>query len=259
MKRFLGLLKKEWKVQYKWFISTFVLSLFITLGIPYFVNRYMNFSLDIRHLIFVTAFSVSIFTFLIACIQLIRNLNQELKHPDIWLHSTASFVQLMGAKIVFNVISNLIFVLLMTFVMIVVAANKEELTIIQDMKFIIAVIYLSSLVLEFLVPQVLLLYTCYLQLKKWVGKFAIFMVFTVFFIFSKVMINLSASTFYENFFSKGIKTSDWIIHFVLPISKIFSFNFTLDDIYLSEDLFSCLMTIVLIIFSTKWCEKVVKQ
>lgn len=259
MKRFLGLLKKEWQIQYKWLITTCILSIVLTVFIPYLIYKFVDSTFNQGNVIFVMASILTFFSFLFVCIQFIKNLNQELRHVDVWLYSSAPFYQLIGAKFLFSLFSNLVLVLLMTLVMVITVSSKSELTLLQDIKFMNAVIYLSFVFLVGALPLTLLLYTCFIKLKRWLGKFAIIVVFILLTIISYGFVKLSSSTMYEKLFLQGPKTSEWINHSIQPIAEIFNTVFVMDDFYLREDIVSWLFTLIIIIFGIKWCEKVVKQ
>ncbi|HWI49265.1 MAG TPA: hypothetical protein VNU45_13685, partial [Rummeliibacillus sp.] len=182
MKRFLGLLKREWQLQYKWILTTCILGIVVTVGIPYLVNKYIDASINQNNVIFIMASILSIFTFLIVSIQFVKNLNRELRHADIWLHSTGPFYELIGVKLIFSLFSNLILVLLTTVVMVVVVSIENKLTFEQDIKFMFVVNYLSTSMLVSTLSLALLLNTCYLYLKKWLGRFAMIVVLLLLFL-----------------------------------------------------------------------------
>jgi len=259
MKRFLGLLKKEWQIQYKWLFTTCILSIAFTVFIPYLIYKYLDSTMNPGNVIFVMASIVSFFSFLIVCIQFVKSLNHELRHTDIWLHSAAPFYQLIGAKLVFSIISNLVLVFLMTLVMVITVASKSKLTLLQDFKFMNPIIYLSFVFLVCTLPLTLVLYTCFIKLKRRLGKLAIIVVFILLTLILDVFIKISSSNLYDKFFLQGPKSNEWINNSIQPISKIFNSNFVMDDIYLREDIFSWLIALFIMIFGIKWCEKVVKQ
>ncbi|MGG0655632.1 hypothetical protein [Rummeliibacillus pycnus] len=259
MKRLLGLLKKEWQVQYKWLFTTGILSILLTVVIPFLIDKYVDSTINQANAIFAIASILSFLTFLIVCIQFVKNLNQELRHTDIWLHSTAPFYQLIGAKLLFSIFSNLILVFVMTIVMVITVMSKSQLTFLQDIKFMVAINYIAFISIIFVLPLALVLYTCFLKLKKRLGKFAIILVFILLTFISYLFVKISTSDLYDKFFLQGPTTSEWIVNSIQPISKIFDTVFIMDDIYLREDILSLLVTLFIIIFGIKWYEKVVKE
>ncbi|WP_397537726.1 hypothetical protein [Rummeliibacillus pycnus] len=259
MKRFLGLLKREWQLQYKWIFVACVFSIIVTVGIPYLVNKYIDASIDQNNVTFIMATILSIFTFLIVSVQFVKNLNRELRHADIWLHSTAPFYELIGAKLIFSLFSNLILVLLTTVVMVVAVSIEGKMTIVQDIKFMFVVNYLSTSMLVSALSLTLLLNTCYLYLKKWLGRFAMIVVMLLLFLISYGTHKITNYGLYSDFFLNGPKTNGWINRFMDPIIQVFHSDFFIEDLYLREDILSWLVTLIIMIFSIKWCEKVVKE
>lgn len=101
MKRWNGLLKKEWLLMRSWLRGTVILSVILiglsAFGLSVFVEKGFNF---IPIFGFSMLFFVLISLFLPVSI-LLNSLWKEWKQSDVWLHSTSSAFQLFGAKVVF--------------------------------------------------------------------------------------------------------------------------------------------------------------
>lgn len=259
MKRVLGLFKRELQLHYRWLLALSALTIGVTIGIPFLVKRYIDSTIHVSNVVFIMAAIVSILSFMIVCLQFFTNLRSELNRVDIWLHTQAPFYELILAKVFFSVITSIILTFLMSVEMLVAASTEVSITFFQQIKFLLVMIFLSiSLIFSFL-PITLLLFTCYVKLKKWIGRFSymaiVILFFGIIFLFDKII----SSSLYRDFFLDGIKTNKWIDTAIEPIGKVFDVSFLSGDYYLREDLLSIVLTVILIIFGVKWCEKVVKE
>ncbi|HWI50422.1 MAG TPA: hypothetical protein VNU45_19600, partial [Rummeliibacillus sp.] len=152
-----------------------------------------------------------------------------------------------------------ILVLLTTVVMVVVVSIENKLTFVQDIKFMFVVNYLSISMLVSSLSLTLLLNTCYLYLKKWLGRFAMIVVLLLLFLITYGFNKITNYGLYSDFFLNGPKTNGWINSFIDPIIQVFQTDFFIEDLYLREDILSWFVTLIIMIFSIKWCEKVVKE
>lgn len=259
MKRFLGLFKKEWQIHYKWLIATCIVCIGTTVGIPFLIKKYLNSPIQQGSVTFIMAILVSFFTFLIVCIHFFTNLKRELQHADIWLHTTTPFYQLIGAKGFFSLLTGIILTLLMSIEAIIVVSTESDFSLVQQIKFVFGMIFLSMNTTFCLLPITLVMFACYVKLKKWLGKFSLITVIILFFgilyVFNKIM----NSTLYSELFLSGMKSSGWIDSSIEPIAQIYDTTFIMDDIYLREDLLSIFINVLIIIVGIKWCKKVVKE
>ncbi len=92
-------MRKEWALM-KWTIVSYVLafSAFVFLAcLHYFPEVLETIVVDIQS----TMVFIFLLHFLAAVSWFLDSLNKEMKRPDVWLHSTASMWQLVGAKVLF--------------------------------------------------------------------------------------------------------------------------------------------------------------
>lgn len=259
MKRVLGLFKRELRLHYRWLLALNVLTIGVTIGIPFLVKRYIDSTIHVSNVVFIMAAIVSILSFMIVCLQFFTNLRSELNRVDIWLHTQAPFYELILAKVLFSVLTSIILTFLMSVEMLVAASTEVSITFFQQVKFLLVMLFLSiSMIFSFL-PITLLLFTCYVKLKKWIGRFSYVAIVILFLGFSFLFDKMISSSLYKEFFLDGIKINQWINTTVEPIGKVFDVSFISGEFYLREDLLSIALTVILIIFSINWCERVVKE
>lgn len=100
-KRWKGLFRKEW-ILMRWGILTYVLlTAFIVFGGPILISRLFEMPYDFFDHTLTLVGAWLVFGTAIGYGMLIPSLGKEMKQPEVWLHSPASMLQLVGAKAVF--------------------------------------------------------------------------------------------------------------------------------------------------------------
>lgn len=259
MRRFRGLVLREWQLHYKWLLTTCIICIGGTVGIPILIKNYIDSSIHQETTIFIMALMVCIFSFIIVCVQFFTNLKRELQHVDIWLHNPSPFYELLGAKGLFSLLTSIILNLIMSFEAVVIASTASDISLLAELKFIVGMIFLSACFLFCLLPLTLLMFSCYVKLKKWIGKFSIIIVLIIFFGIIYGMSEITSSSIYKELFLTGKKSSEWIGNSIEPITQIFGTTVLGDAIYVREDLLSFIVSVLMIIVSVKWCKKVVTE
>jgi hypothetical protein len=259
MRRFLGLFVREWQIHYKWLLTTCIICIGVTVGIPLLIKNYIDSSIHQETTIFMMALIVCFFSFIIVCIQFFTNLKRELQHVDIWLHNPAPFYELLGAKGLFSLLTSLILNLIMSFEAVIAASIVSHFSLLTDLKFIVGMTFLSVCVLFCILPFTLLMFSCYVKLKKWIGKFSVITVLIVLFGIIYGISEITSTSIYNELFLTGMKSSGWIDNSIEPITQIFGTRILGDDVYLREDLLSLIISVLMIIVGIKWCKKVVTE
>ena len=98
MKRWNGLLKKEW-VTIKWpLLASSLLGIIVMSFFPLLISRFFGFEVHVFEIALVICFIWAGASVLAPVIALFTMLEREMKRPDVWLHSTASIFELIGSK-----------------------------------------------------------------------------------------------------------------------------------------------------------------
>lgn len=101
MKKWKGLLKKEWAIS-KWgIISLVFLNVFVVLLGPTIISQVFGIPQEFFTNTLVLVGAWLIFNIFVGVGVLLTSLGHEMKQPDIWLHSPISMLQLVGAKALF--------------------------------------------------------------------------------------------------------------------------------------------------------------
>lgn len=112
MNKLKGLLRKEW-VLLRWGIFLLILTyIIVLLAAPTIIHIVFGVPLDLfqnRLGLFGLLF---VFTMLVSLGMLFTSLRHEMRRPDVWLHSPASMLQLVGAKAIIAVLTTAFLLLL---------------------------------------------------------------------------------------------------------------------------------------------------
>ena len=259
MRRFWGLFIREWQPYYKWLLSTCIICIGVTVGIPVLIKKYIDASINQDSTIFIMAIIVCILSFLIVCFQFFTNLKHELQRVDIWLHTPAPFYELIGAKGFFSLLTSIILTLIMSIEAVIVASTESDFSLLAQLEFIIGMIFFSISFLFSLLPLTLLMFSCYVKMKKWIGKLSIFTVLIILFGIVYGLVKITSSALYSKLFLTGKKSGGYIDNFIDPIVQVYDATLLVDDLYWREDLLNIFISVLMIIVSVKWCKKVVTE
>lgn len=172
MKKFNGLLKKEWVLYRLWIFAAFMMGLAILYLLPFALSK-GNLELITDELHFGLMMATLVMGSLFILIQFLSSIRSDVHKKDIWLHSTSSIVQLLGVKMLFTGVSYLVYMVLFTSLGMYTVNDLYEGSFPQILflQSIIVGVALSAEVVFFV--TIIVFYALYLTLKRYIGRFAI--------------------------------------------------------------------------------------
>ena len=256
LKSFVGQFKKEWVLFQAWLYVGVFLGILISIVAPYLIERYGDGFTEENQLPFAFTFLVLALGGFYSILQFLASLRLDLRSKEIWLHSTSSIRQLIGVKIVFSLTGYTIFNILFTGIAIYtlraayIASLGQVLLLLVIVVAIIAVFQLTLFVI------LLLFLAFYLQMKYFIGRFAIVLLMGAFFASIYLWFRFTESLIYVKILQHiGISLS-WLERY-LPKFIVPSMDIKLGTLYVVEELALSIFLILLFIIATKWLEKVV--
>ncbi|MFJ7935327.1 hypothetical protein [Sporosarcina sp. NPDC096371] len=132
MQQWNGLLRKEW-VTMKWtLISSAIFGVIIMSFLPLLISNFFGLEIHVFEVALVICFIWAGAGVLTPVVTLLVMLEREMKHPDVWLHSTASIFKLVGAKTFFATLIGVVGLLIPTTVLAVQYALFSSKTFLFD-------------------------------------------------------------------------------------------------------------------------------
>lgn len=117
MQQWNGLLRKEW-VALKWPLLTSALFAVATMSlIPMIITRFWGSGVQVFEVALVICFLWAITSVASPVVSFFFMLERDMKRPDVWLHSNASIVKLIGSKVVFALLIGVSGLLIATIVL----------------------------------------------------------------------------------------------------------------------------------------------
>jgi len=254
LKKFAGLLKKEWVLYRTWLFAGVFIGLMLSMVVPYLIRRFsVEFTME-NQLSFAFSILVLVLGGFYSVLQFLASMRHDLKTKEIWLHSTSSITQLVGVKIAFSLIGYAIFNLI--FMSIAIYKVKEEFIGNFAQMFLLLLFFVAVIVMfQLMMFVIMLLFLAMnLQMKHFIGGFSIVITMFTFFISMNLWFKFTESDFYDNIFHHiGIRLT--ILEQIFPQSP--SFQFGLGTMYVVEEVATIIFVAILFIIATKWLEKVV--
>lgn len=254
LKKFAGLLKKEWVLYRAWVFVGIFIGITLSMIVPYLIRRLSDgFTME-NQLSFAFSILVLVLGGFYSILQFLASIRHDLKSKEIWLHSTSSIAQLVGVKIVFSLIGYAIFNLI--FVSIAIYKVKDEIVgnfaqVLLFLLFIVAIIVILQLVM-FVIMVLFLAFN--LQMAHLIGRFSIVITMVTFFFSMDLWFKFTESELYDGVFHHIEIPLTWLDQYLpkLPTMELF-----LGSIYVVEEVASIILVAILFIIATKWLEKVV--
>ena len=198
MKQWNGLLRKEW-VQWRW--PVLVLAILMVFGLfilPSFAVFVVNLT-SVFEATMVVCFIAAAFGSMVPVITFAIMFNRDMKQPDLWLHSPASTMTLVGAKMTLATLFGAISLLIPTAVLAIRFAMSEvSVTTFEELLFFgslfISLIFVGSLM--YMVVGFFFL-VLNLLLKQFVKGFSFVITLILFILSVRVYGEVISSTFYE--------------------------------------------------------------
>lgn len=254
LKKFAGLLKKEWVLYRTWlFIGVFI-GIMLSIVVPYLIRRLSDgFTME-NQLSFAFSILVLILGGFFSILQFLASMRHDLKSKEIWLHSTSSIAQLVGVKIVFSLIGYAIFNLI--FMSIAIYKIRDEIVgtfaqVLLLLLFIVAIIVILQLMM-FVIMVLFLAFN--LQMKHLIGRFSIVITMVTFFFSMDLWFKFTDSVLYDNIFRHIEIPLTWLDQY---FPKLQATELLLGSFYVVEEVASIIWLAILFIIATKWLEKVV--
>ncbi|MFC9542392.1 hypothetical protein ACFTQ7_21325 [Lysinibacillus sp. NPDC056959] len=254
LKKFAGLLKKEWVLYRTWLFVGVFIGIMLSMVVPYLIRRLSDgFTME-NQLSFAFSILVLILGGFFSILQFLASMRHDLKSKEIWLHSTSSIAQLVGVKIVFSLIGYAIF----NFIFVSLAIYKigDEIVgnfaqVLLLLLFIVAIIVILQLMM-FVIMVLFLAFN--LQMKHLVGRFSIVITMVTFFFSMDLWFKFTESKLYDNIFHHVEIPLTWLDQY---FPKIHTTELLLGSFYVVEEVASIIWLAILFIIATKWLEKVV--
>lgn len=195
MKDWKGLFRREW-IHLKWFLLLLALVhvLIVLLG-PILISKGLGIPQDFFTISLILSGSWLVFNMFIALFMLLQSLGYELKRADVWLHSPASMLKLVGSKAIFAVTAtgaSLVFGGILVGISFYLSESRQELTFSEG-----ALPLLSVLVSLFLYSITLMAIGFFIwsvyqvvrsRMGEWAVIFTIVLVFIALYILEKIRV-----------------------------------------------------------------------
>ncbi|MGE6516466.1 hypothetical protein [Lysinibacillus sphaericus] len=257
LKKFSGLMKKEWVLYRGRLFFTIIGGLALSLVVPYLLLRLGDgFTTAHQQLFFLFTILVLMLGNFYAVLQFFTSMLFDLKAKEMWLHSTSSIAQLVGVKIIFTLTGYAIFNLLFTSLALYFVRENYVATF-GEVLLLLFLIVGMIVMFQFVLFVILLLFLAfYLQMKHFIGRFAIVIAIPAFFLSMDVWFRFTESEFYDKIFQFGeIRISR--LEQYLPKAEVPTMQIELGSLYFVEEFFFIIVLALLFIVATKWLEKVV--
>lgn len=258
MNAFVSLLRKEW-VQYRsWLLAIVVAGLFILIGIPYLFTELLGIVVNMSNVSFILMFFVLVTGGWITIMQFISSLRADIRRKEIWLHSTKSIYILVGAKMIYTLLTFLVFTWLIAMVGLYLSHGIVDGSFLQyvftlALMMIVAMLFQSAFIVSFN-----LIYVFNLQLKRFIGKFSKFITVVAVIAGFILLIKVIDNPLYGLLLQNGEVSLQFLRPYLLTYT-ITGGQMQLGPIYIVEEIFSWGSLIILFIISNKWLEKVVTR
>ncbi|MGE7674307.1 hypothetical protein ACQKMV_12095 [Lysinibacillus sp. NPDC094403] len=254
MKKFAGLMKKEWVLYQAWLFSGIFIGIMLTMVVPYLIRHFSDQFVMDNQMPFFFSILVLMLGGFFSILQFLVSIRNDLRTKEIWLHSTSSIAQLVGVKIVFSLIGYAIFNFI--FVSIAIYNIKDEMIGNFAQMFLLLLFLVGMIVIFQLMMFVtlLLFFAFNLQMKHFIGNFSVVITMVTFFISMNSWLKFTESKLYDNIFHHiGISLKG--LEQFFPKSP--TMNLSLSTMYLVEEVATIIFVAILFITATKWLEKVV--
>lgn len=254
LKKFAGLLKKEWVLYRTWLFVGVFIGIMLSMVVPYLIRRLSDgFTME-NQLSFAFSILVLILGGFFSILQFLASMRHDLKCKEIWLHSTSSIAQLVGVKIVFSLIGYAIFNLI--FMSIAIYKTRDEIVgnfaqVLLLLLFIVAIIVILQLMM-FVIMVLFLAFN--LQMKHLIGRFSIVITMVTFFFSMDLWFKFTESGLYDDIFHHVEIPLTWLDQY---FPKLQTTELLLGSFYVVEEVASIIWLAILFIIATKWLEKVV--
>lgn len=258
MNAFVFLLRKEW-IQYRsWLFGTVVGGLFILIGIPYLFTEVMGIVLNKSNISFILMFFVLLTGGWITIMQFISSLRADIRRKEIWLHSTKSIYMLVGAKIIYTLLTFLVFTLIISIVGLFLSHGIVDGSLLQYAFSLALMSIVAMLIHSSFIVFINLIYVFNLQLKRFIGKFSKFITVVAVIAGFILLIKVIDNPLYSLLLLNGEVSLQFLRPYLLTYT-ITGGKMQLGPLYIVEEIFSWGFLLFMFIISNKCLEKVVTR
>lgn len=255
LQRFSHLLYREWQKYTAQFLFSVVGLLLFLSSFPFVLKRWnVNFTLFDYSLL---TFTIVIIFSIVVSIQFANNIRNESKNIDIWLHSPASFRELVVVKMVYYLLNIFILFTILAIYMLILIRLTYDTSVIQFIPlFFFVGFFLMIMVFTSLIILIIFM-TILIFLKRYFNFFAYVITIVLFIMYCWASLVITDSTMYSNILMNGFNLID-----VIPLPEmsaaILKYEFH-DFFFIREFLFTTFLYLVVGHFSVTWLERVLKR
>ena len=185
MKSWKGLFRREW-ILLRWgIIILATLNIFVVLMGPTLISNVFGVPRDFFATTLILASTWLVFNMFIGLFMLLKSLGYEMKRPDVWLHSPATMVKLIGAKALFAAMVTGLSLLLGGILMGIsfyLSESRHELTFVEGSLPLLSVIITLFLYSIYLMAIGFFIWSIYQVIRSRVGEWSILITFVVVFL-----------------------------------------------------------------------------
>lgn len=256
MKKFVGLLKQEYRYySLTYFITLVLTAVFVILGpellVQFFRNQITSHVTQIRFTLTIIAASL---VWIFSLVMFASSLQRDMKIKDLWLHNSQSIYALIGAKIV----SHGVGLLALSFIASIGFLFVGDLIVGTPMQYLILgvnFLILIIMVYIFFIVICLVMIALNKQLSIYIGKVSYFVMLIAAFLLFDLIDRLPNFTFLQ---IGRIPLSNMNVY--LPTFAYTEFDVSLFfDFYLVEEIVMIAVIILIYMLSCKWIERVITR
>lgn len=249
MRKLNSLIKKEWhEHKFGWIIV--LLIALLAVGIfPLVLEKMSDSKVASGEVRIPMLFCIIVSLMIVPIFQLLTSLNRDIKQKDVWLHNSSSIYTLIGAKWLFTLFA-LVITSFISFLGFFLLGDYLNGSVGQIWLLIGYYVGLEVFIYFTLSNLALLFYAFYLQLKRYVGQFSLFIVFIAVILFFWLL-NSVPEKFIQ--IPYGKIPPNWVNE-NLP-------TFTESEIFVDVNIYllDVIFPLLLIFISAKWIEKVITR
>jgi hypothetical protein len=254
MKKFWGLLKREYLLNrtnsYSMLVVLLFSLIFIPIGIEHYNNNYNTDS--------IRAFTVFGSAMVIGCYAIIMtfiSINKDVKIKDLWLTNSQSIYRLVGVKAIYQSVVMLI-LSTVNFIALFFVDDILEGTTIQFFTLFICAFYFMLVFFTFFTVFGIVFNSFQKQLSLWIGKLSYIVgVVVLFFVFR--LFEFIPST--VKFLQIGHVNASNLNDYVPTINDSSTYLDEFIDFYIVEELFFTGVIVLLYAIGCKWLERVITR
>lgn len=255
LQRFSHLLYREWQKYTAQFLFSIVGLLLFLSCFPFVLKRWnIHFDLyDYSMLVFIIIVILSI----VVSIQFANNIRNESKNIDIWLHSTASFRELIVVKMVYYLLNIFIIFMILAVYMLILIRLTNDVSVIPFIPlfffigFFLMVMVFTSLIILIVFMTILIF------LKRYFNYFAYLLTILLFIFYCWASLAITDSTIYTQNLMSGFNLLEVIS---LPKASAPTLKMEFQEFfYMREFFFTTSIYLLIGHFSVSWLERVLKR